>query len=83
MVIRVENPNPAEVNLNVQVEGGPWRAVANVTTLSASSLDAENDYATPNAVAPEQSTAGVHMAGHVEVMLPPFSFTVITLFRGL
>jgi hypothetical protein len=59
LVIRTENPNNASVAFKATVAGGPWAPTASMITLSGQSLDAMNDYDTPTAVAPKNSTASI------------------------
>ena len=81
LVIRTENPNAAPVAFKATLSGGPWGARAAVRTLAASSLDAVNDYDTPTAVAPANST--VALQGSVlAAALPPFSFVTLTLAKA-
>ena len=81
LVIRTENPNAAPVAFKATLSGGPWGARAAVRTLAASSLDAVNDYDTPTAVAPANSTAAV-VGSVLAAALPPFSFVTLTLTKA-
>lgn len=79
LVLRFENPNSSPVSLNVSVANGPWTSRVAVRTLSGPSLAAVNDYDTPCAVCPTNSTASISSSGELTSKLVPFSFTVMTL----
>jgi hypothetical protein len=82
MVLRFENPNGAPISVRATVAGGPWMPTVAVRTLSGASLDAVNDYATPCAVCPKNSTTSIGGSGELESILVPFSFTVMTLRKS-
>jgi|EP01047_Picozoa_sp_COSAG01_P060205 alpha-L-arabinofuranosidase len=79
LVLRFENPNALPVALNASVADGPWASLVAVRTLSGPSLAAANDYDTPCAVCPANSTASVSASGELMSTLVPFSFTVMTM----
>jgi hypothetical protein len=59
--------------------GVGWKTAVAVETLSGSSLDATNDYATPDNVSPINSTVALSADGKLSATLVPFSFTIFTL----
>jgi hypothetical protein len=79
LVLRYQNPNSSPVALNVSVAGGPWASLVTVRTLSGPSLAASNDYDTPCAVCPTNSTSTIAPSGEITSTLTPFSFTVMTM----
>mmetsp|Transcript_17296 Transcript_17296/g.45102 ORF Transcript_17296/g.45102 Transcript_17296/m.45102 type:complete len:686 (+) Transcript_17296:304-2361(+) len=81
LVLRIQNPNAEAIDLDASIMGGPWLTHVNVVTLSGDSLSAENDFNTPNAVAPVYSTL-VTTGRRIRTSLAPFSFTVLTLLRA-
>ena len=82
LVVRVQNPNPYPVPLRIEIEGGPWAAPVGVSSLSADSLGAVNDYDTPDAVAPVERQGVQCVGGLTQLRALPFSLTVLTLSKA-
>ena len=82
LVIRVENPTQETVPINAALEGGAgWNKNVPVVTLAGSSLSETNDFETPDAVIPVNSSltlAGTN-GDMLSASLVPFSFTIFTL----
>jgi alpha-L-arabinofuranosidase len=81
LVFRLEHPNAQPFGFNASVVGAQWvdpRGSCTAVTLTGNDLDATNDFDTPNNVMPVASCVSCARGG-VRAVLPPFSFTVVTL----
>ena len=86
LVIRTENPNNVSVAFMASIAGcfhghNCWAPTASVVTLAGPSLDAMNDYDTPTAVVPKNSSVELKL-NLLSTQLPPFSFVVFTLTKA-
>ncbi len=81
LVLRFQNPNSMPVALNVSVANGPWTSAVAVRTLSGPSLATVNDFDTPCAICPTNSTVIISPSGQLASTLVPLSFTVMTLHK--
>jgi alpha-L-arabinofuranosidase len=79
VVVRLSNTSPASVPVSISLNGS-FQPSANVTTLSASQIDAANPPGAPTAISPVSQT--MTLGNPARLSLPGYSFTVIVFSKS-